>query len=268
MKLALSQMSMTESMEKNLQKSLEFCDRAAGADLVLFPEIQLSPFFPQYEKRDGSQYCLKEGAGEIEALRKKAEKYGYYVSPNLYLERQGNCYDTSLWITPDGSVADRAEMVHIAQAPGFYEQDYYTPSDGGFRVFDTPFGRVGIVICYDRHLPESIRICALKGADLILIPTANTKAEPMELFEWEIRVQAMQSSVFIAMCNRVGREGEMDFSGESLVAAPDGSLFAKAGDREELLMCELDLAQAALQRKKMPYWKSRRPECYLELTKR
>ena len=72
-------------------------------------------------------------------------------------------------------------MVHIAQAENFYEQDYYTPSDDGFKVFDTEFGKVGIVICYDRHLPESIRTCVLKGADLIIIPTANTKSEPMEM---------------------------------------------------------------------------------------
>ena len=71
-------------------------------------------------------------------------------------------------------------MVHIAQAKQFYEQDYYTPSDTGFKVFDTPFGKVGIVICYDRHLPESIRTCTLKGADLIIVPTA--KLQTIEVF--------------------------------------------------------------------------------------
>ena len=98
-------------------------------------------------------------------------------------------------------------MVHVFQAPQFYEVDYYTPSEDGFKVFDMPFGRVGIVICFDRHLPESIRTCSLLGAALVIVPTANCKAEPMELFEWEIRVQAMQNSVFVAMCNRVGLEG-------------------------------------------------------------
>ena len=75
-------------------------------------------------------------------------------------------YDTSLWIDPHGELLDCAKMVHIAQAEQFYEQDYYTPSDDGFKVFNTPFGRVGIVICYDRHLPESIRTCTLMGAQL------------------------------------------------------------------------------------------------------
>ena len=164
MKLALAQISMTENMQENLEKSLLFCDRAKENNLLFFPEIQLSPFFPQYEKRNVDHYCLTSDAEEISRLREKARQNHYYLSPNVYLERQRNRYDTSLWITPDGKLADTAQMVHIAQAEQFYEQDYYTPSDTGFKVFDTPFGKVGIVICYDRHLPESIRTCTLKGA--------------------------------------------------------------------------------------------------------
>ena len=120
------------------------------------------------------------------------------------------------------------------------------------------------MICFDRHLPESIRTCALKGADLVIIPTANTKAEPMELFEWEIRVQAMQNQIFVAMCNRVGREDGMDFAGESLIVHPSGDVICKADDREQLIVQELDLAEARLWREqKRPYLKQRRPECYL-----
>lgn len=101
------------------------------------------------------------------------------------------------------------------------------------------------------------------GAQLIIIPTANTKAEPMELFEWEIRVQAMQNQVFIAMCNRVGTEGSMVFSGESLVVAPDGSLICKADDNEQILSCEINLEEATKLREKVPYIATRRKEWYL-----
>ena len=101
----------------------------------------------------------------------------------------------------------------------------------GFKVFHTPFGNIGIVICFDRHIPESIRSCALKGADLVIVPTANTKAEPMELFEWEMRVQAMQNQVFIAMCNRVGTEDQMQFAGESIIIHPSGEVIAKADQK-------------------------------------
>lgn len=263
MKLSLIQMSISKDLNKNLEKSLEFCDKAQGSDLVFFPEIQLCPFFPQYKGKDVSKYCLKENAMEITDFCKKAAQYHYYLSPNVYMELNGKRYDTSLWINPKGKIVDYAKMVHIAQAKQFYEQDYYTPSDDGFKVFDTPHGKVGIVICYDRHLPESIRTCALMGAQLIIIPSANTKAEPMELFEWEIRVQAMQNQVFIAMCNRVGTEGEMVFSGESLVAAPDGSLICKADDKEQILSCEIDLEEATWLREKVPYIATQRKEWYL-----
>ena len=263
MKIALAQMAMTDSAEENLQKSLALCQQAKDCDLLFFPEIQLSPFFPQYEKRNADRYCLQANSPEVQTLQEQAQKYQYYFSPNLYMEENGKKYDTSLWIDPNGELAGKAKMVHIAQAEQFYEQDYYTPSDEGFQVFDTEFGKIGIVICYDRHLPESIRTCVCKGADLILIPTANTKAEPLEMFAWEIRVQAMQSQVFIAMCNRVGREGEMDFAGESLVVHPSGDVLCKADDQEGLLTCELDLREAAAWRKKKPYWGSRRPAWYL-----
>lgn len=133
----------------------------------------------------------------------------------------------------------------------------------GFQAFDTPFGRVGIVICYDRHLSERIRTCALKGAELVIIPTANTAPEPMELFQWEIRVQAMQNAVFIAMCNRVGMEDAMEFAGQSMVAHPSGELVCMADDREQLVTCDIDLREAASWRKKRPYLSGRRQEWYL-----
>ena len=198
MKLAMAQMSMSGDMDANLNKSLRMIEAAKGCDLLFFPEIQLTPFFPQYPGRNVDAYVLRQEDAPVRALCAAAQKAGLYLSPNVYLEQAGRRYDTSLWINPRGELKGLAKMVHIAQAHQFCEQDYYTPSDEGFRVFDTPFGRVGIVICYDRHLPESVRTCTLMGADLILIPTANTAAEPMELFEWEIRVQAMQNSVFIA----------------------------------------------------------------------
>lgn len=193
----------------------------------------------------------------------KAVEHHYYFSPNVHLEQNGKYYDTSLWISPEGEILGNAKMVHIAQAPQFYEQDYYTPSDDGFKVFDTPLGKVGIVICYDRHLPESIRTCVLKGTDMVIIPTANTKAENMELFEWEIRVQAMQNQVFVAMCNWVGIEDAMEFSGESLVVHPSGKVLLKADDCEQLLTCDLDLSEVRELRSRVPYLKTRRPEWYL-----
>jgi predicted amidohydrolase len=148
------------------------------------------------------------------------------------------------------------------QAKRFYECDYYTPSDDGFKVYNTPFGKIGIVICFDRHLPESIRACALAGAQLIIVPTANTKDEPSEMFEWEMRVQAFQNNVFIAMCNRVGIEGDMEFCGNSIVIDPDGNVILKSDEKEGLLETEINLSDADASRLRRPYIKTRRAQWY------
>ena len=264
MKLALAQMKMSAHIEENLRQTLRLIHEAAerDADLICFPEIQLSPFFPQYEGLDVSGYILKEDDPAIQAVQAACIENQIFASPNFYLQYSDRCYDTSLLINNKGVIIGRQKMVHIAQCPCFYEQDYYAPSDEGFQVFETPFGRIGIVVCFDRHYPESIRTEALRGADLILIPTANTADEPSELFQWEIKIQAFHSSVFIAMVNRVGLEGKMQFSGESIVAGPTGKTIALAGNDADLLFCELDLNQAGAIRANKPYTQLRRTELY------
>ena len=184
------------------------------------------------------------------------------MSPNFYIEENDRCYDMSLLIDDKGEIIGRQKMVHIAQCEKFYEQDYYTPSEEGFSVFDTKFGKIGIVVCFDRHYPESIRTEALRGAELIIIPTANTKAEPSELFQWEVKVQAFQNSVNIVMCNRCGIEGEMDFSGESIVIDYDGNTIVLADDKEVMLMAEINLKKASERRNQRPYTSLRRKELY------
>lgn len=263
MKLTLVQMSMTESMDENLAKSLCACDKAKDSDLIFFPEIQLSPFFPQYEKRDASRYLVEMNSPYVTAFIDKAKEINSCIVPNVYMKIDGKCYDCCFVADVVQVHNNVAKMVHIAQAENFYEQDYYTPSDDGFKVFDTDFGKVGIVICYDRHLPESIRTCVLMGAELVIIPTANLTTEPMEMFEWEVRVQAMQNSVFVAMCNRVGTEGKLTFAGESIVCDPNGNVIAKAGAEETLLTCDIDLSEATRTRNAKPYFATRRKEFYL-----
>ena len=255
MKLALAQMRMTTSVEENLVKTLRVIEQAgdAGADLVFFPEVQLSPFFPQHEKRDAERWVMSADGSEITAIRDACRRSRIYASPNIYLKQGEKRYDASLMIDTDGRVLGVSKMVHIAQAKFFYEQDYYTPSDDGFKVYDTPFGKIGIVICFDRHLPDGIRSCAKQGAELVIIPTANILGEPLELFEWEVRVQAFQNTVFAAMCNRVGSEGELVFAGQSLLATPDGGLQFKASGEEGLFLLDVPLEEARQARISRPW---------------
>jgi predicted amidohydrolase len=264
MKLAMAQMKNEGSVEQNLAKSLDLIHQAAaqGADLILFPEVQLTEFFPQYPRQDVQSYGIKLDSEIVTAFRKACARNHIAAVPNLYWKENGKFYDASLFIDRTGTVMGIQKMVHIAQAEQFYEQDYYAPSDTGFQVFDTKWGKIGIVVCFDRHYPESIRTESLMGAELILIPTVNTKSEPLEMFEWEVRVQAFQNSVAIAMCNRVGTEGEMEFAGESLLTDANGSIVVKADDIEQLIIAEIDLQMASQIRSQKPYTSLRRTELY------
>lgn len=262
MRLGMAQMSMSSDMDANVKKTLDYCDQAKDCDLLFFPEVQFSPFFAQYEGRDAASYLMDSNDPRVQAVKEKCREYQMYISPNFYLRQNGKAYDANLFIDSQGEVLGISKMVHIFQAPQFYECDYYVPSEEGFQVFSTPFGNIGIVICFDRHLPESIRTCAALGADLVIVPTANTKAEPLTMFEWEMRVQAYQNQTFVAMCNRVGLEGDMDFAGESLVIDPWGKVLVKADDREQLVTCDLDLSLAGKAKNERPFLKLRRPDMY------
>jgi N-carbamoylputrescine amidase len=131
-------------------------------------------------------------------------------------------------------------------------------------VYATKAGRVGVAICYDRHFPEYVRALAVNGADLVVIPQAGTTGEwPEGLYEAEVRVMAFQNGYFAALCNRVGREGPLDFAGESFVCAPDGRVLARApGGVEHLLLTDVDLSAAGRSHARKLFLRHRRPELY------
>jgi predicted amidohydrolase len=264
MKLAMAQMKNEGSLEKNLAKSIAAIQKSAeqGADLILFPEVHLTEFFPQYPGQNVGSYGIELDSDIVAAFKDACAQNHIAAVPNIYLKKNGKFYDASIFIDKTGKVLGIQKMVHIAQAEQFYEQDYYEPSNTGFQVFDTKMGKIGIVVCFDRHYPESIRTESLMGADLILIPTVNTKSEPLEMFEWEIRVQAFQNSVAIAMCNRVGIEGDMVFAGESLLTDANGNILVKADDSERLIFAEIDLQTVEKVRSEKPYTTLRRKEWY------
>ena len=264
-KIAAAQMRMSDNMQENFEKSIALIKEAAekGADLIAFPEVQLSPFFPQYEGFDASGYEIPLDHPYVKGFCDACRENHIIATPNFFLKKGDKTYDANLMIDENGEILGISKMVHIAQAHQFYEQDYYTPSEEGFIVYDTSIGKVGIVICFDRHYPESIRTSALKGADLVIVPTANTKSEPMELFAWEIKIPAFQNSTNIVMVNRVGLEDEMDFAGETLYAGPSGETIFIADDQEQLIIKEVDLDAAREMRERKPYVSLRRTDLYV-----
>jgi predicted amidohydrolase len=264
MKLAMAQMKNEGSMEQNLIGSINAIHAAAerGADLILFPEVHLTEFFPQYPGQGVESYGIEIDSDIVVAFKAACAQNHIAAVPNIYLKENGKFYDASVLIEKTGKIIGIQKMVHVAQAEKFYEQDYYAPSDSGFQVFDTEMGKIGIVVCFDRHYPESIRTESIMGAELILIPTVNTKSEPLEMFEWEVRVQAFQNSVAIAMCNRVGTEDSMVFAGESIVTDANGNVIVKADETEGLIFAEIDLPTVEKVRSGKPYTTLRRKEWY------
>jgi len=268
MKIALAQIKVSENTDKNLEKTLNLIEVAArnGAQLICFPELQLNPFFPQYEGLDVSNYAISITDKKIKKIQEKSREFNIISVPNVYLKESDKYFDASLVISSDGEILGTSKMVHIVKCHQFYEQDYYHPSDTGFKVYNTPIGKIGIIVCFDRHLPESFRVCALQGAELIIIPTANVKNEPLEMFEWELRIPSVQNNVFVAMCNRVGVEGEMDFAGESIVVNPNGDIVTKADDKEQIIYADIDINEVSKYRIEKPYISLRRPDVYSKIS--
>lgn len=272
MRLALAQMSMQNDMERNFNKTMQFLNLADthNADLVVFPECCLTPYFPQFKRREvggelnhiPGEFAIELSDEKITSMSKRAAEYKFYVCPNFYINDGGAFYDMSLWIDAHGKVRSRSKRVHVANMGGFYEEDYFTPAKDGFFVYDTPFGKVGIVIGFDRHFPESIRACARLGAELIIIPAANTSNERLDMYECELRAAAYDNCVFVAMANRVGVEGSFVYAGQSMVISPEGEIVVKADDSQQFIICNIELGEARIAAKKRPYIKYLRKEMY------
>ena len=241
-RIAVLQHAMSASVDANLDTALRLMDEAArdGAALAVFPEVQLSPFFPARRNADAEPYAMTLEHPALRAIARRAGELGLVTVANIYLEDDGIRYDASPVFDADGTCLGVSRMVHVAQFESFWEKDYYA-AGSGFEVYDTSIGKVGVVICYDRHFPESYRACALQGAEIIATPSCNLADEPLDLFAWEIRSLAFQNSVFAAMANRCGTEDGTRYGGHSVIAGPDGALLGMAQGEEAVLIADADL---------------------------
>ncbi|MDO5115103.1 MAG: carbon-nitrogen hydrolase family protein [Synergistaceae bacterium] len=262
--VAAIQMDVWEDMESNYQRSLAFMEQAAarGAQVTAFPEGHLSRYIAQYPGLDAQKYAITMDHPYIKGFCDAAKKLHMItsISPSLLID--GKIYSSNVLISEEGEILASVAKNHIVRTEHFYEQDYYTPGNDGFQVVNTSVGRIGIVVCYDRHYPESYRTCALKNADFVITPAGNEKAEPADIFEWEIRINAFANSMYILMVNRTGLEGQMDFCGRSIFASPRGFVVSQADDTEQILMAQLDLDKIDEIRTNANYMKLRRPEVF------
>lgn len=246
-RLAVLQHAMGTDIDANLATAERLMARAAGegANIVVFPEVHLSPFFPKHRAEAAPEvadrYVMDEDHPALARLSALAAQHHLVTVANIYRQdAAGERYDASPVFDADGRLLGVSDMVHVAQFDGFWEKDYYAHGEA-FNVYDTAAGRVGVVICYDRHFPESWRACALAGAEIIATPACNLASENTELFANEIAVMAYQNSVYAALANRCGTEEGVAYAGVSVIAGPDGTLLGKAGGEETVLLADLDL---------------------------
>jgi N-carbamoylputrescine amidase len=266
-KIALIQQHASEDKSENIRRGLEALDQAAasGASVAVFAELAFERFYPQRPADHDPLRLAEPVPGPLTAaFAERAKRHGIVVVLNLY-ERDGECaYDSSPVIDADGTLVGRTRMIHITDYACFHEQGYYTPGDTGAPVYDTKAGRIGVAICYDRHYPEYMRALALGGADLVVIPQAGAVGEwPDGLYEAELQVAAFQNGYYTALCNRVGEEECLTFSGESFVCGPDGRVIARAPAMQDaILYADVDLSTTARSHARRLFMRDRRPELY------
>ncbi len=260
MKLAMVQMSMRNNMNENYKKSLGYIEEAGGSDLLFFPQLQFSPYFPQMSGLNASVALSRESDARIKGMAYQAGKHHMCISPNVYLEDHGKPACASLFFNKEGEMKEIAEQMHRFNQENRYEKEYFREGRSGFVVHDAGFAKIGVVIGSDRLFPESVRCCALREAELVIIPAAITTEEDLKMVKWEMRVQAKENQVFIALCNRVGKEGKLVFAGHSFVVTPDGSLLYEADDTEQLIRVNVDIK--GWKQKKFSYLDERCPMYY------
>ena len=281
LEVGLVQMSCSEDPAQNLAKALAHVETAArrGARIVCLQELFRSRYFCQVE--DARLFDLAEPVPgpTTEALGAAAAAHGIVIVGSVFERRAPGVYhNTAVVLDADGSLAGIYRKMHIPDDPLYFEKYYFTPGDTGFVSFSTRHARVGPLVCWDQWYPEAARLTALRGAEMLLYPTAigwhhSEKAEHGESQHqaWETmhRAHAIANGVFVVSVNRVGKEAGLEFWGASFVADPFGVVIAKAShDREEVLVVPCDLSRIETVRRNWPFFRDRRIDAYSGMTSR
>jgi N-carbamoylputrescine amidase len=283
-KVGLVQTSVGPDKVKNLEKTAALISDLAkrGAEVVCLQELFASEYFCQVE--DAELFDLAEPLnGPTTQAMAAAAKAGHLsIVVPLFERRAAGVYHNSLVVLgPNGDMLGHYRKMHIPDDPLFYEKFYFTPGDLGFMSIPTPKASLGPLICWDQWYPEAARLTALRGAEVLVYPTAigwhpNEKAEfgASQLAAWQTiqRSHAIANGVFVVAVNRVGHEGAKDgglqFWGHSFVADPAGVVIAEAGEGEETLLVECDLSRVEQVRRGWPFLRDRRIDAYSSLTAR
>jgi len=287
MKIALIQQKSYKNKQETVQKTLEMVKEAKRqkAELILLQELHQDRYFCINE--DVKNFDLAESFEDDTVFWSSiAKEYEVVLLTSLFEKRaEGVYHNTAVVFEKDGSIAGKYRKMHIPDDPGFYEKFYFTPGDLGFEPIETSVGRLGVLICWDQWFPEAARLMALKGAEILIYPTAigwfdedkqDEKNRQLEAWITVQRGHAVANNLPLAAINRVGKEydnlNQIDgirFWGNSFVVGAQGEFIAKAGDKnEEILYADIDLNQSKEVRKTWPFFRDRRIECYKNIDRR
>jgi N-carbamoylputrescine amidase len=284
--LGLIQTRCSANPKENLKKTLELTEKAArqGAQIICTQELFRSEYFCQSEDHKYFELAEPIPGPSTEAFRKIARKHEVVIIASLFEKRAPGVYHNSaVVIDADGALLGIYRKMHIPDDPLFYEKFYFTPGDLGFRAWQTRYGKIGALICWDQWYPEAARLTAMQGAEILFYPTAIgwIPGEKKEFGEkqhsaWETiqRSHAVANGCYVAAVNRIGRENPaggdgLEFWGQSFVAGTSGEILHRASsDQEEIILVEVDLKNVDTTRTHWPFFRDRRIDAYSDLNKR
>jgi N-carbamoylputrescine amidase len=280
-KLALHQLAANPTGADRLEHAIASVREAAsrGAQICVLPELFRSPYFCQ--EMEPRHFDLAEPipGPATERLAALAGELGVVIVASLFERAMpGLYYNTTAILDADGTLLGTYRKAHIPDDPLYCEKFYFAPGDSDFPVFQTRFAKLGVLICWDQWYPEAARICALKGAELLVYPTAigriaseppDEQARQLDAWQTVQRGHAIANGLYVAAVNRVGVEAGIDFWGHTFCAGPQGEWLAEADDQQETtLLVECDLTRLADVRNIWPFFRDRRIDAYAGLTAR
>jgi len=287
MKVALLQQEFKGTKEATIAKTLELIAEAkkGGADLVVCQELHQTQYFCQSEDTNFFDHA-NDWREDVAFWGRVAKENGVVLVTSLFEKRADGLYhNTAFVFERDGSVAGKYRKMHIPDDPGFYEKFYFTPGDIGFEPVETSLGKLGVLVCWDQWYPEAARLMALKGAKILIYPTAigwfegdndDEKSRQLEAWVAVQRGHSVANGLPVVAVNRVGFEkddsGVMDgikFWGNSFVFGPQGEQLFRANSTDELCkIVEIDMKRSEEVRRIWPFLRDRRIDAYANITKR
>jgi N-carbamoylputrescine amidase len=266
MKIAGIQINSSPDIGKNVTRAVEMAEVAAekGARVICYPELFLSPWFPQEEEKAHLSRAIDSSNDTLDRFKQLSKKTQTVLIIPFFESSKGKYYNSAA-VFDSGKLAGVYRKVHLPDLPNYREQFYFSPGDGGFPVFETSHGTIGIQICWDNLFPEGARILALKGAEVIFAPNAASQ-NTHHLWEKTISANAFANNVYIFRVNRVGKEEGINFYGRSFCVDPWGEMASElAGSKEAIVLADVDPKEREAARETWGFLKHRRPGEYGEI---